>query len=290
MFVFLTNTEIVPKIEMNDIELWWKGFYPKAIDFGIKLIISFIIYFIGKKVIKLILKLIKRAFKKGKADISISNFICSLTKVLLYGMLFIGIFYWFGVPEASFVALIGSVGLTIGLALQGSLSNFAGGVLILLLKPFRVGDYIVANGKEGTVTTIDIIYTRILTFDNKTIVFPNGTLANTDIINVTHEPTRRLDLIIPIGYRDDIKAVKEELYKIGQTNEKVLKNQPIDLFVNNYGKDAIEIALRVWTYKEDYLATKGELLETIKYMFDEKGFTIPFNQLDVTISKYGKQI
>ena len=188
-----------------------------------------------------------------------------------------------GVPEASFVALIGSIGLTIGLALQGSLSNFAGGVLILILKPFRIGDFIVVGDKEGTVITIDIIYTKVVTIDNKVIVFPNGTLANANIVNVTDEPTRRLDLIIPIGYNDDIRSVKKELLTICQQTESVLQDQPIDLFVSNYGDDAVEIALRVWVKKEDYFPTKGELLENIKYMFDEKGFTIPFHQLDVSI-------
>lgn len=269
--------------KLSKLEIWWKGFYPEALDFGIKLLLAIVIYFIGKKVINIILRITRRAFDKSKVELSATNFICSLVKALLYGLLFIGIFIGLGVPQASFVALIGSVGLTIGLALQGSLSNFAGGVLILLLKPFRIGDYIVANGKEGTVASIDIIYTRIVTFDNKTIIFPNGTLANTDIINVTDEPTRRLDLIIPIGYHDDIKAVKDELFHLAQSQLKVLQDQPIDLFVSNYGNDAIEIALRVWTKKEDYMEVKGNLLEAIKYMFDEKGFTISFNQLEVNL-------
>jgi small conductance mechanosensitive channel len=280
MLTFLTLTESKP-FELIDFQHWWADFYPKGIEFGIKLLISIILYFIGKKVIKIILKIARRAFIKGKTEVSAVNFICSLLKALLYGLLFIGIFYWFGVPEASFIALIGSVGLTIGLALQGSLSNFAGGVLILILKPFRIGDYIVANGKEGTVTSIDIIYTKVLTFDNKTIIFPNGTLANADIVNVTNEPVRRLDLIIPIGYSDDIRTVKEELFKICQRNEKILLERPVDLFVANYGNIAVEISLRVWTNKDDYFLVRSVLLESIKYMFDEKGFTIPIHQLDI---------
>jgi small conductance mechanosensitive channel len=269
--------------KLSKLEEWWNGFYPDLLAFGVKLLLALIVYFIAKKLINLVLKITRHAFEKSKVEPSATNFICSLIKALLYGCLFIGIFIRFGVPQASFVALIGSIGLTIGLALQGSLSNFAGGVLILVLKPFRIGDYIIANGKEGTVTSIDIIYTRVVTFDNKTIIFPNGTLANTDIVNVTDEPTRRLDLIIPIGYCDDIRMVKEELLKIGQSNVKVLQDQPIDLFVSNYGNDAIEIALRVWTKKDDYMVVKGDLLEAIKYMFDEKGFTIPFHQLEVNI-------
>ena len=284
MMTFLTGADQLPDITFYDkIELWWLDNYPKAIDFGIKLILSIIIYMIVKKVIRLVIKITRRVFDKAKMEVSVANFICSLLKALLYSLLFVGLYFFFDGPQASLVALIGSVGLTIGLALQGSLSNFAGGVLILILKPFRIGDFIIANGKEGTVTSIDIIYTRIVTIDNKTIVFPNGTLANTDIINVTDEPTRRLDLIIPIGYRDDIRTVKRELLTICQAQERILQDQPMDLFVSNYGNEAVEIALRVWTKKDDYLSVKGELLEVIKYMFDEKGFTIPFHQLDVTI-------
>lgn len=264
---------------------WWNGFYPLAIDFLVNVIICIIIYLIGKKVIKVILKIVRRTFERANTEISAANFVTSLIKAILYSLLFIAIFMKLGVPEASFVALIGSVGLTVGLALQGSLSNFAGGVLILILKPFRIGDYIIVGDKEGTVLTIDIIYTKVVTIDNKVIVFPNGSLANANIVNVTDEPTRRLDLIIPIGYHDDIRTVKEELFKIGKCNEKTLKDQPIDLFVANYGDDAVEIAMRVWVQKEDYFATKCELLETIKYMFDEKGFTIPFHQLNVTVNQ-----
>ncbi|MDD5934240.1 MAG: mechanosensitive ion channel [Clostridiales bacterium] len=269
--------------ELSKLVKWWNGFYPKAIDFLISLVICFIIYIVGKKIINAILKVVKRAFEKANTEVSAANFVTSLIKAILYSLLFIGIFMKLGVPEASFVALIGSIGLTIGLALQGSLSNFAGGVLILILKPFRIGDFIVVGDKEGTVITIDIIYTKVVTIDNKVIVFPNGTLANANIVNVTDEPTRRLDLIIPIGYNDDIRSVKKELLTICQQTESVLQDQPIDLFVSNYGDDAVEIALRVWVKKEDYFPTKGELLENIKYMFDEKGFTIPFHQLDVSI-------
>lgn len=271
--------------ELSRFVKWWNGFYPLVIDFLVKVIICIIIYLIGKKVIKVILKIVKRAFERANTEISAANFVTSLIKAILYSLLFIAIFMKLGVPEASFVALIGSVGLTVGLALQGSLSNFAGGVLILILKPFRIGDYIVVGDKEGTVLTIDIIYTKVVTFDNKVIVFPNGSLANANIVNVTDEPTRRLDLIIPIGYQDDIRNVKEELFKISQRNEKILQDQPVDLFVSNYGDDAVEIGMRVWVKKEDYFTTRCELLETIKYMFDEKGFTIPFHQLDVTVNQ-----
>ncbi len=271
--------------ELSRFVIWWNGFYPLAIKFFINVIICIIIYLIGKKVIKVILKIVKRTFERANTEVSAANFVTSLIKAVLYSLLFIAIFMKLGVPEASFVALIGSAGLTIGLALQGSLSNFAGGVLILILKPFHIGDFIIVGDKEGTVLSIDIIYTKVVTIDNKVIVFPNGSLANANIVNVTDEPTRRLDLLIPIGYHDDIRAVKEELFKVSQSNEKILKDQPVDLFVAGYGDNAVQIALRVWVNKEDYFVAKCELLETIKYMFDEKGFTIPFQQLNVTVDQ-----
>lgn len=184
------------------------------------------------------------------------------------------------------MALVGSVGLTVGLALQGSLSNFAGGVLLLVLKPFIVGDYIVAQGLEGTVTKIDIFYTTVLTVDNRTIVLPNGTLSNGNIVNVTHEPTRRLDLIVPIGYEDDIRKVKALLLSIANHHtEQILQDHDVVVMVSDFGDDAVEIAFRVWVKKEDYWTTRSDLLEEIKYTFDEQHITIPFHQLDVFMKK-----
>ncbi len=280
------------KEELQDLELnkfmsklskLWDDFWPKALHFLFLLLISLLIYVVGKKLIKLLVKIVRKTFERAKMDVGVSNFLISVLKAICYGLLLITIAATLGLPTTSFVALLGSIGLTIGLALQGSLSNFAGGVLILILKPFRVGDFINVKGNEGTVIAIDIFYTKILTIENKLVVLPNGTLANSEITNATNEPIRRLDLIIPIGYDDDIKSVKQELFLISQRNDKILMDHPVDLFVSGYGKDAVEISMRVWVKTEDCFVLKGELLETIKYMFDEKGFTIPFNQMDVTV-------
>lgn len=289
--ILLTQSTLL-KEELQDLELnkfmsklskLWDDFWPKALHFLFLLLISLLIYVIGKKLMNLLVKIVKKAFERAKMDVGVSNFLISVLKAICYGLLLITIAATLGLPTTSFVALLGSIGLTIGLALQGSLSNFAGGVLILILKPFRVGDFISVKGNEGTVIAIDIFYTKILTIENKLVVLPNGTLANSEITNATNEPIRRLDLIIPIGYGDDIKSVKQELFLISQRNEKILMDHPVDLFVSGYGKDAVEISMRVWVKTEDCFVLKGELLETIKYMFDEKGFTIPFNQMDVTV-------
>lgn len=284
------GTNIVEELKNVDpsklAQMWsdfWPNFLQKCVGFLISAVLALIIFFIGRKLIRVTLRVVNRACERGKMEISVARFLSSVINVLLYVLLLTVIAGILGIQTTSFVALLGSLGLTIGLALQGSLSNFAGGVLILVLHPFRIGDYIIANGNEGTVTAIDIFYTKILTIDNKMIVLPNGTLANTDITNVTNEEFRRLDLVIPIGYSDDIKSVKEELYRIVVRNDKIMQERPIDLFVANFGDDAVEITLRAWVKTEEFLMTKGELLESIKYMFDEKGFTIPFHQLDVNV-------
>lgn len=264
----------------------WNLFWPAALKVLGTILIAFIIFLIGKKLIRWAVRLIGKAFERMQMEPGVAGFISSVLKAVLYFLLFMIIANVVGIATASVVALVGSVGLTIGLALQGSLSNFAGGVLILLLKPFRVGDYILAQGLEGVVTKVDLFYTSLLTVDNRTVVLPNGVLSNGSIVNVTHEPERRLDLLIPIGYGDDIRTVKELLRKIADRHsDKILQSRDITTIVGDFGDDAIEIAFRVWVKKEDYWDVRAALLEDVKYMFDEQGITIPFHQLDVFMKK-----
>ena len=261
---------------------FWSWFWPLALAFIWKLVVVLVIFFVGKKLINLLLKLVKKGFEKTKVEEGVSGFIGSVLNVILYFLLVMIIANVVGIATTSAVALVGSVGLTVGMALQGSLSNFAGGVLILVLKPFVVGDYVVAQGLEGTVTKIDLFYTTILTTDNRTVVMPNGALSNGNIVNVTHEPVRRLDLIVPIGYGDDIRQVKAILLGIADHHaERILQDRDIAVMVGDFGDDAVEIAFRVWVKKEDYWALRSDLLEDIKYTFDEQHITIPFHQLDV---------
>lgn len=271
------------EVSVTKLQQIWENFWPDASRFLIRLAIALLIFIIGKKVIKVILNLVRKGFNRAKVEDGVESFTLSLLKILLYVVVLSIIAETLGMPTTSFVAVLGSAGLTIGLALQGSLSNFAGGVLILVLKPFRVGDFIIVNGNEGTVISIDIFYTKILTVDNRVVVLPNGNLSNSDIMNVTNEPVRRLDLVIPIGYQDDIREVKAALYQICEKNELVQKDNSLDVFVSSFGASAIELTIRAWVLKENYLILKSELLENIKYMFDERGFTIPYNQMDITI-------
>ena len=180
-------------------------------------------------------------------------------------------------------ALLASSGVAIGLALQGSLSNFAGGVLILLLKPFVVGDYIIedTNGKEGTVKEIQIFYTKLSTIDNKTIVIPNGMLTNNSITNATAKDERQLDLRVGISYNADIKKAKSVIEKLLSEDASILKEEQMNVFVNDLADSAVVLGIRAWVKNEEYWATRWRLLEEIKVELDENGIEIPFNQLDV---------
>ena len=209
----------------------------------------------------------------------------SVLRIVLYGVLIVILAGTVGIETGSIVALLGSAGLAIGLALQGSLSNFAGGVLILILKPFRIGDYIVANGMEGTVTGIDIFYTKLLTVDNRMVVLPNGALSNSNLINVSHEPIRRVDLVASVDYASDIKKVKAILFDIGSNLEYSFEDEghPIQVYVDTYGDSAINVGLRFWVNAEVYWDAKWAASEQIKEKFDQAGISIPFKQLDVMI-------
>lgn len=261
-----------------------KGILDIGLDFILKVIAAVIILFIGKKLIRFLCGMLDKYFKRTKIEVSVSGFLIAMVRAALYILLVVTVITKvIGIASTPIIAIVGSAGLSIGLALQGSLSNFAGGVLILLLKPFRVGDYIITGGNEGTVTAIDIFYTRMLTADNRLLVMPNGTLSNANIINVTHEPVRRLDLPVLIDYSENIKKVKDILTDIVNGHEMVLKDRDITVFVNSFDPSAINIGIRVWVLKENYWALKCELLELIKNQFDENKITIPFDQLDVNI-------
>lgn len=267
------------------LDSFWAAAWPKVFEIGKLIIVALLIWFIGKKVIDLTLKITKRALEKSKVDDGVQSFLMSMLRILLFGVLIVILAGTVGIETGSIVALLGSAGLAIGFALQGSLSNFAGGVLILVLKPFCVGDYIVANGMEGTVTGIDIFYTRLLTVDNRMVVLPNGALSNSNLVNVTHEATRRVDLVASVDYSSDIKAVKSILFDIASGLEYSFEDEghPIQVYVDTYGDSAVNVGLRFWVKAEDYWTAKWAATEQIKEKFDQAGISIPFNQLDVMI-------
>ncbi len=288
MFMLLTNTDAQETVkEVNQFIETMKGYIPKVIDFAINVIIAIIIFMIGKYVISLILKIFKRFFNKANIEISVSKFLLSLLRVIMYFILICIVCERVGIQTTSFLAVLGSAGLAIGLSMQGSLSNFAGGVMILLIKPFKVGDYIQdgGSGKEGTVNKIDLFYTHLITVDNKLIVVPNGTLANSHITNVTAFEKRRIDLNVGISYTSDITRAKKVMEDIVAKNDKILHEEEVMIFVKDLAASEVTLEMRVWAKTEDYWNTKFILIETIKNEFDSNGIEIPFNQLQVHISK-----
>lgn len=260
---------------------------PTLIGFGIRVLLALAFFFIGRILIKWIRKIVRRSIERSSADKGVEQFVDSVLKFALYFLLIFSIASKFGVDTTSVAALIASGGVAIGLALQGSLSNFAGGVLILLLKPFEVGDYIIedSNGKEGTVKEIQIFYTKLSTIDNKTIVIPNGMLTNNSLTNATAKDERRLDLKLSISYSADLKKAKMLIENIMRQDESILKDDEIVVFVDDLADSAVVIGARAWVKNEEFWPTKWRLLETIKLTLDEHGVEIPYPQLTVHMPK-----
>ena len=258
---------------------------PSIVGFGIKVVLAVLAFFVGRKLISLAIRFLKRSLEKTKVDAGVVQFACSVGKAVLYMMLVFNIAISLGVTESSVAALLGTAGVTIGLALQGGLANLAGGVMLLLFKPFVVGDYIIQdqqNGCEGTVARIEICYTTLLSIDNKKIVVPNGTLSNSTIINVTAKETRKLEIKVGISYESDIQKAKEILQKIllDDPDTKGDKSEMV-VFVDELADSAVIMGLRVWVPTDDYWPVKWRLNQKIKEEFDAQGIVIPYNQVDV---------
>lgn len=272
-------------LAVNTISQMLEKYMPDILAFAVKVLIAIVILIVGRIIIKIIVKLLDKILSKSNVELSVVRFLKSLIKALFYVVLIVVIFAQLGIPTASFVAVLGSAGIAIGLALQGSLSNFAGGVLILILKPFKVGDYISDGntGREGTVYKIDLFYTTIITIDNKKVTIPNGTLANSDITNATAYETRRLDMNIRVSYSSDINQVKDILSSILDSVSEIMKDQERMVIVKEFGASEITMEVRVWLRTEDYWPVKFRIHEMIKIEFDKFGIEIPYNQLDVFI-------
>lgn len=267
--------------ELGDIILKW------FLGAGKNILIALVVLFVGNKLVKWVIKLIGKATDKSKMEPIVAKFLVSLIKFILYAVVAIVVVGILGIPASSFIAILSTAGLTIGLALQGSLSNFAGGILILLFKPFRIGDYIKedGHGNEGTVYGIDLLYTKIQTVDNKIVIVPNGVLANTSITNYTVEKKRRVDLLFGISYEANIKLAKDTINNVADKEEGIIKGEPVTIYVSALEESQVTIGLRVWTKTEDYWDVRWRLIENVKLALDEAGIEIPFNQLSVTVKQ-----
>ncbi|PVW17250.1 mechanosensitive ion channel family protein [Marixanthomonas spongiae] len=269
--------------KLNDWETYAKEYGQKLIDFLPTLIGAIVMLIIGLWVIKIINKFVRKFFDKKEYDETLENFVASLIDWGLKILLFVLVITQLGVESASLVAVIGAAGLAIGLALQGSLANFAGGVLILLIKPFRVGDWISAQGVEGTVKEISIFNTRILTFGNQEAIVPNGKLSNDNIVNYSSQGIRRAALTFGIGYDDNIKEAKEILLNLVNEQETVIQDedkQPM-IVVGDLGDSSVNLSLRYWAKNEDFWGIKWHTLEEGKARLEAAGISIPFPQRDV---------
>lgn len=280
-----TEDTVIQEVVQNPgiLQEYLQNAMPGLISFLIQLVIAIVILLIGSKIIKMITKMLRRSLERGSAEAGVISFVCSLTKYVLYFLLIMMILSGFGVTTGSVVALLGSAGFTLGLALQGSLANFAGGVLILILKPFKVGDYIIesAGGNEGTVVGITIFYTKLSTVDNKQILIPNGSLSNTTIVNVSAMENRKLDLRIGVSYEANLAKTKEVLRQVIDAQELILKDEPIDIFVSELGESSVEMGVRVWVKNEDYWTLRWKMTEDIKNALDANEISIPYPQMDV---------
>ena len=275
--------ENLDQLRNNAVMETLRSWAPEVIAFGIKLLIALVIFFIGSRIIKLIYHMLNRSFKRVDMEVSLRKFLLSVLNAAMYCLLAFMIAGQIGVNSASIVALLGSASIAVGLAVQGSLANFAGGVLILLMKPFRVGDYIVSKDGEGTVRSIGLVYTVLNTGDNKQVVIPNGTLSNSPLTNVTAMDKRRLDVLVGIGYHSDLKKAKEIMGRIFHSQEKVLKEEPIDVFVSDLTENSVTIGGRGWTSIDDYWPGGGEILERVKLEFEAAGIEIPISRMEVQV-------
>ncbi len=261
------------------------GLYTALITHGMNLVLAVLSLIVGLWVIRWIVRLLEGRLESASVDRSLSAFLVPLTRIFLQVLLVVSIASRLGLEMTSFIAVIGAAGLAVGLALQGSLANFAGGVLILLIKPFKAGDFIQAAGHSGTVQEIQIFHTLLNTPDNRRIVIPNANLSNTSVVNLSHNPTRRVDFEFGVGYGDDITQVKDILLETVSSHELVLEDPAPRVMLKELGDSAVVFSLRVWARREDYWNLYFEVMETVKRRFDKEGVNIPYPQMDVHLDQ-----
>ncbi|MGY6744990.1 MAG: mechanosensitive ion channel family protein [Cecembia sp.] len=252
-----------------------------AFEFGPVLLKAIILLLVGRFVIRLIIKLLNNALNKYEVDASLSTFFKSFLSALLWVLLIISVATTLGMQMTSFIAMLGAAGLAVGLALQGSLSNFAGGVLILVFKPFRVGDTVEAQGTLGAVESIDILYTKIRNFDNKVVTIPNGALANNSITNFSLKPTRRVDMKVGVAYGTDLKKTRKVILDILNKDERVHEDPAPVVYFGNFGDSSLDLTIRCWTDAADLWPVYWDSMEAIKEAFEANEIEVPFPQRDV---------
>ncbi len=252
-----------------------------AVTYGAKVILAIITFIIGKWLAAKITSIMGKVLDKQNVDQTLVKFLSNIVYYLLLTAVLVAVAGQLGINTASFLTIIGAASLAIGLALKDSLGNFSSGVMLILFRPFRVGDYIVAGGESGTVQEISIFNTILHTPDNQKKIIPNGAISNSTITNVTANPTRRMDLVIGVSYDDDLRKARKILEEIVSGRDDLLKEPAPVIAVSELGDSAVNIVVRPWVKTEDYWSARFQLIEQIKTTFDEQGISFPFPQRDV---------
>lgn len=247
------------------------------------IVVAVIFMVVCFKLVKLLLRILRKSFERSKLDPSVAGFFISAVKIVLNVLIVLTAASIMGFQITSFITILGTAGVTLGLALQGSLSNLAGGLLILILKPFRVGDYIVENNThcEGTVVSIDIFYTRLITFDNKSVVIPNGNISNTSLVNVTEHDMRRVDIPFSVAYDSDMEKVKRVTIETIKDVDGYLPDEQILFYIDEFADSGINMYVKFYATIEKFFDAKWDAMWKLKKAFDENDIEIPFNQMDV---------
>ena len=275
-------------MDFNLDENLWNQLTELLSSFGISFFIALCILIIGRQAIKIIIKIISSALERSNTEDTVRIFVTNLLNTLLMIVVFIAAINQLGIQTTSIIAVLGAAGLAIGLALQGSLSNFAAGILIVIYRPYKVGDYIQADNHLGTVDDIQIFSTVLRTPDNKVVVVPNGSIMNGSIVNFSHQKERRIDIVIGCSYDDDIDKVKEVLADVLSKDERILKEPKPRIALSELADSSVNFIVRPWVKNAEYLDVLYSLLEEIKKRFDKEGISIPYPQSDVHIHNHSE--
>lgn len=266
---------------MDFIKDGFEAIQGSIVEYGLQVILCILMLVIGLKVIKFIVNRVQKTMEKKNIEPTIVQFTASMLRMVLKIALILTVLTTVGVAVTSFVAILAAASFALGMALQGTLSNFAAGIIILLLRPFKVGDFVEVAGQTGTVSSIQVFSTVLKTPDNKTIIIPNGGIIGTNVVNYSIEPERRVDFTFGVDYSADIKEVKTLLQKVSNDHEKVLKDKDVFVGLSELGDSSVNFVLRVWVKAEDYWAVYFDLMETVKVKLDEANISIPYPHIQI---------
>lgn len=280
-------TNVVP-VSTEEINKYADTAIEMAITYAPQLLLAILTLIIGMWIVNRVTAGLGKGLEKGGFDATLQKFLVNLINIGLKALVLISVAAMVGIETTSFIALLGAAGLAVGLALQGSLANFAGGVLILIFRPYRTGDFIDTNGHAGTVKAIEIFNTILTTPDNKTIIIPNGAISNNPITNISAQPTRRVDIVFGISYDDDLRVGKEVLTKLIESDERIHSDPAPQVVISSLGDSSVNITTRSWVDAGDYWGVYFDLMENGKLNLEEAGLSIPYPQSDVHVHQVAK--